>query len=114
MSKWSIDTPAVFGILGEVRTTSDELGTAFGTVTAAHEELVGGLSGLPGVAEAVAAVLSSEAGRFRNVGTRITAGVLGASSAAASYTNADEKMAADAQRAAVAASTSGDFAFFNV
>ncbi|GAA3871524.1 hypothetical protein GCM10022381_13270 [Leifsonia kafniensis] len=114
MSKWSIDTSAVFGVLSDVRTTSDALGTAFGSVSAAQEELMGGLPGLPGVAEAVAGVLSSEASRFTNVGNRITAGVLGASSAAASYTNADEKMAADAQRAAVAASASGDFSFFNV
>ena len=113
MSKWSIDTSAVFGILTDVRAKSDELGTAFGAVTAAHEELLGGLPGLPGVAEAVAGVLSGESSRFSNVGNRIAAGVLGASSAAASYANADETMAADAQRAAVAASTSGDFAFFN-
>jgi hypothetical protein len=114
MSKWSIDGPAVFAVLSDVRTTSNELGTAFGTVTAAQESLVGGLTGLPGVAEAVAGVLSSEASRFKNVGNRITAGVLGASSAANGYANADEQMAADAQAAAVAASTSGDFGYFNV
>lgn len=114
MSKWSIDTAAVFGVLSDVRTTSTELGTAFSSVTAAQEALLGGVSGLPGVAETVAGVLSSEANRFKNVGNRITAGVLGASSAAASYANADEQMAADAQAAAVAASTSGDFGYFNV
>lgn len=112
MSAWSIDPQGVLGILTQVRLESDELVKAFDTVATAQEDLLGGVTGLPGVAEAVASVLASETARFTNVGNRITAGVLGAGSATASYNNADEQMAGTAQRAALDAAVSGDFAYF--
>ncbi len=113
MSAWSIDPQAVAGVLRGVRTEADELVTAFGELSSAQEDLGGGLGDLHGVFEAVVGVLNSESSRFTNVSNRITAGVLGAASASASYVNADEAMAATAQRAAVAASVSGEFGYFN-
>lgn len=112
MSVWSINPSAALGVLDEVRTSSSDLSIEFGRVATAQEDLLLGLTGLPGVAEAIAGVLESESVRFINVSNRISAGVLGAGTALNCYLNADEEMAAHAQRAAVDASASGDFSFF--
>lgn len=112
MSSWSIDAPGVVGVLGLVETSATELSTALDGMVSAHEVLVIGSGVLASVPNEILALIESEKSRLDNIGNRISACTLGASTATAAYVQGDETMAANTQAAAIAAAGSGDLSFF--
>ncbi|MCU1445015.1 DUF6507 family protein [Cryobacterium sp.] len=108
MTSWSIDPQGVSTVLTSVETAATELSTALDGILTAQDDLVYGAGSLGGVPAAVAALIESEKTRLTNVGRRINAGTLGASTAAIAYVHGDEEMAASAQAAASTSALNGD------
>lgn len=108
MTSWSIDPQGVSTVLTNVETAATELSTALDGIITAHEDLVTGAGSLGGVPAAVAALIDSEKARLTNVGYRINAGTVGASTAAIAYVKGDEEMAASAQAAASSSALNGN------
>jgi hypothetical protein len=108
MTSWSIDPQGVSTVLTNVETAATELSTALDGILTAQDELIYGAGSLGGVPAAVQALIESEQARLLNVGYRINAGTLGASTAAIAYLQGDEEMAANAQAAVASSALSGD------
>jgi hypothetical protein len=108
MTSWSIDPQGVSTVLTNVETAATDLSVALDGILTAQEELIYGAGSLGGVPAAVQALIESEQSRLQNIGYRVNAGTLGASTAAIAYLQGDEEMAATAQAAAATSALSGN------
>jgi hypothetical protein len=109
---WSIDAPAIVPLLKELQTAGENITDGYSAVATAFEDLIGGLIGVPGVAEAIEGVLVSEQDRMKDANNRIAASLFGTSTIVTYYVHADEHMMEVSEKEAAAAAETGDLAFF--
>lgn len=125
MTSWSIQPDGVRTVLVSVQGDAENLGTAFGGIVGAQDELNAG-SGATGaanaaancqvaadailapVAVAVMDLINSQEALVTAISARIQACGLGAGEATMAYLRGDEEMAASTQSAAVSAAASGN------
>lgn len=105
---YKIDPQGVQTVLGRVSDRASELAKALDSVDAATQDVVAG-SGNDGiVARALSGFLNDQKAGLENVGTRISAGLNGATLAAIAYVHGDEQMEASTTTAMSTAFSTGD------
>jgi hypothetical protein len=105
---YKIDPQGVQTVLTTVGDRASELATALDDVDSATQDVLAG-SGNDGiVAQALSGFLTDQKAGLENVGTRISAGLNGATLATLAYVQGDEQMEASTSTAMTTAFTSDD------
>jgi hypothetical protein len=108
MSAYKMDPAGVQNVLSTVGDRATELGTALDDVNSATEDVYQG-SGNDGiVGQALNTFLTDQKAALEDVGTRISAGLNGATLAALAYVQGDEQMEASTTAAMSSAFSTGD------
>lgn len=104
MTSWSIQPSGVAGVLTEVNTYAEGLGTALGKVSDALGPAVEATGPSPAIGGALQEYFDlSEGPRIQAMSARIQAAASGVVAATEAYVAGDLEMAASAQRASVVA-----------
>lgn len=108
MSGYKMDPAGVQRVLQAVGDRATELGTALDDVESATADVIQGSGGDGIVGQALATFLTDQKSALGDVGTRISAGLNGATLAALAYVHGDEQMAAATTTAMTTAFSTGD------
>jgi hypothetical protein len=114
MSQWRIDPSGVQGVLTDVTADNDELAKALKEekFQAILDGLLWGGAITQEVPTAVNRVLGDQSTNLKNIGNRITAGLIGVANAVIAYNNGQQDMSATYQSELLKSAESGDFTYF--
>ena len=112
MSSYQISAEGVAGVLTSIETPLADLMANFESLSGAAQTVFDNDGMTDTVSGAIAQLFEDQKGRISTISTRVNAATSGAYFATLAYVQGDEQMCSDTQTAAVQASQTGDFSYF--